>query len=166
MLNGAGLFSSGAAGGRSLSGVEKGDEKAMYERVLVAIDHSQASDRVLDAARDLAQLSSGEVWVLHVRERETLGKFAGAVDMETADDARHQVDGAVDKLAAAGVKAQWAAPVWSTTSTTPSMSQASRTATGSRSSPSAAVPGFLVTVAVPLLRACGEWAGGARCVTP
>src|SRR5690242_4003371 len=77
----------------------------MYERVLVAIDHSQASDRVLDAARDLAQLSSGEVWVLHVREREALGKFAGAVDMETAGDAQHQVDGAVDKLSAAGVKA-------------------------------------------------------------
>lgn len=77
----------------------------MYERVLVAIDHSHTTERVLDAARDLAQLSGGEVWVLHVREREALGKFAGVVDTETLGDAQHSVDDAADKLTAAGVKA-------------------------------------------------------------
>ena len=42
----------------------------MYDKILVAVDHSAASDRALLAARDLALLSQGEVWVLHLRERE------------------------------------------------------------------------------------------------
>ena len=33
----------------------------MYDKILVAIDHSEASDRALLAARDLALLSKGEV---------------------------------------------------------------------------------------------------------
>jgi nucleotide-binding universal stress UspA family protein len=45
---------------------------AMYDKILVAIDHSEISDRALMAARDLALLSKGEVWVLHLREREVL----------------------------------------------------------------------------------------------
>jgi nucleotide-binding universal stress UspA family protein len=42
----------------------------MYERLLVAVDHSEVSPRVIAAARDLASLSKGKVWVLHIRERE------------------------------------------------------------------------------------------------
>jgi nucleotide-binding universal stress UspA family protein len=76
----------------------------MYERLLVAVDHSGISERVLKAAEELAQLSRGEVWVLHVRERESLGR-GGVVDMETADDAQKTVDDAVQELAKAGVKA-------------------------------------------------------------
>ncbi len=76
----------------------------MYERLLVAVDHSEISERVLKAAEELAQLSQGEVWVLHVRERESLGR-GGVVDMETADDAQKTVDDAVQELAKAGVKA-------------------------------------------------------------
>jgi nucleotide-binding universal stress UspA family protein len=76
----------------------------MYERLLVAVDHSGISERVLKAAEELAQLSQGEVWVLHVRERESLGR-GGVVDMETADDAQKTVDDAVQELAKAGVKA-------------------------------------------------------------
>ena len=44
----------------------------MFDRILVAIDHSEISDPALAAARDLALLSKGEVWVLHrasARER-------------------------------------------------------------------------------------------------
>jgi nucleotide-binding universal stress UspA family protein len=37
----------------------------MYDRILVAVDHSELSDRAVLAARDLATLSHGEVWVLH-----------------------------------------------------------------------------------------------------
>ena len=44
----------------------------MYERVLAAIDHSEVSERVLAAARDLALLSKGEVWVLHLADRPVL----------------------------------------------------------------------------------------------
>ena len=76
----------------------------MYERLLVAVDHSGISERVLAAAQELAQLSQGEIWVLHVRERESLGR-GGLVDMETADDAQETVDEAVQELTRAGVKA-------------------------------------------------------------
>jgi len=42
----------------------------VYDKILVAVDHSETSGRALLAARDLAVLSHGEVWVLHLRERE------------------------------------------------------------------------------------------------
>ena len=48
----------------------------MYDKILVAIDHSEASDRALLAARDLALLSKGEVWVLHLLEREIASRTA------------------------------------------------------------------------------------------
>ena len=76
----------------------------MYERVLAAIDHSEGTGRVLAAARELAQLSAGEVWVLHVRER-AVSKYGGAEE-ETAGDARQEVEAAAVQLAATGVKAQ------------------------------------------------------------
>jgi nucleotide-binding universal stress UspA family protein len=76
----------------------------MYERVLVAIDHSGISPRVLAAARDLASLSKGEVWVLHLREREVIPRM-GLVADESPDEAQTTVQAAVDELAHAGVKA-------------------------------------------------------------
>jgi nucleotide-binding universal stress UspA family protein len=39
----------------------------MYEKILVAIDESEAADRVLSAARELAALAHGEIWILHRR---------------------------------------------------------------------------------------------------
>ena len=42
----------------------------MYDKILVAVDQSPVSDRAVLAARDLALLSRGEVWVLHLREFE------------------------------------------------------------------------------------------------
>jgi nucleotide-binding universal stress UspA family protein len=42
----------------------------MYDKILVAIDKSPVSDRAVLAGRDVAQLSNGEVWVLHLREFE------------------------------------------------------------------------------------------------
>jgi hypothetical protein len=44
--------------------------KLMYEKVLVALDLSESSERVVGAARDLAFLAKSEVCVLHLRERE------------------------------------------------------------------------------------------------
>jgi nucleotide-binding universal stress UspA family protein len=40
----------------------------MYERILVAVDQSEYSDRAVDVARDLAHLSGAEVLVLHVKK--------------------------------------------------------------------------------------------------
>jgi nucleotide-binding universal stress UspA family protein len=75
----------------------------MYEKILVAVDESDVADRVLAAASDLAALSHGEVFVLHLHEREP-SKF-GATSIETAGDAQSVADQAVQKLTAAGAKA-------------------------------------------------------------
>ena len=77
----------------------------MYEKLLVAVDHSKAAERVLAAARELAALSNGEVWVLHLREREYGAKTGLVPSAETADDAQAQVDAAVEELTQAGIKA-------------------------------------------------------------
>jgi nucleotide-binding universal stress UspA family protein len=77
----------------------------MYDKILVAVDHSEISDRALDAARDLALLSEGEVWVLHMREREVAVKTGVGLSDKSMDAASAAVAAAVDKLTAAGVKA-------------------------------------------------------------
>jgi nucleotide-binding universal stress UspA family protein len=77
----------------------------VYDKILVAVDHSAISDRAVLAARDLALLSEGEVWVLHLREREVAVKTGLATMDETESDANAMVAAAVDKLTEAGVKA-------------------------------------------------------------
>ena len=77
----------------------------MFDKILVAVDHSEISDRALDAARDLALVSKGEVWVLHMREREVAVKTGVGLSNESMDEASAAVAAAVDKLIAAGVKA-------------------------------------------------------------
>ena len=77
----------------------------MYEKLLVAVDHSKATEHVLAAARELASLSKGEVWVVHLREREYAAKTGLVPSSETADDAQAQVDAAVEELAQAGITA-------------------------------------------------------------
>jgi nucleotide-binding universal stress UspA family protein len=76
----------------------------MYEKLLVAVDHSHATEHVLSAARDLASLSHGEVWVLHLREREVMPR-AGVIENETSDEAQAQVEAAVEEFTKAGIKA-------------------------------------------------------------
>jgi len=77
----------------------------MYERLLVAIDHSEVTARVLEAARNLASLSQAEVWVLHLREREVLPR-AGVIPTESKDKARAEVEAAVEELTKAGINAR------------------------------------------------------------
>jgi nucleotide-binding universal stress UspA family protein len=76
----------------------------MYEKLLVAVDHSHATEHVLSAARDLASLSHGEVWVLHLREREVMPR-AGLIETESTDEAQAQVEAAVEEFTKAGIKA-------------------------------------------------------------
>ena len=80
----------------------------MYDRILVAVDHSEISDRAVLAARDLAVLSKGEVWVLHLREREMGVKTGVLVPDETTDEASAKVAASVEVLTKAGVKAHGA----------------------------------------------------------
>jgi nucleotide-binding universal stress UspA family protein len=77
----------------------------MYDKILVALDHSDVSDRALAAAKDLATLSKGEVWVLHLREREVIARM-GQVPAESESEAGSKIDEAVKGLADAGVRAQ------------------------------------------------------------
>ena len=77
----------------------------MYDKILVAVDHSEISDRAVLAARDLALLSKGEVWVLHLREREVATRIAMVIADETEDEAKASVAAIVGKLTAAGVTA-------------------------------------------------------------
>jgi nucleotide-binding universal stress UspA family protein len=75
----------------------------MYERILVAIDDSEVAEQVLAMAQELAILSSGEVWVVHVHEGDP-SKHASPT-RHTNWDVRGMVDVAVGKLASAGVTA-------------------------------------------------------------
>jgi nucleotide-binding universal stress UspA family protein len=74
----------------------------MYERLLVAVDHSEVSPRVIAAARDLALLSKGKVWVLHLLEKEVIAQM-GDVPSESEKEARQLVEDAVHELRQAGV---------------------------------------------------------------
>jgi len=78
---------------------------AMYEKILVAVDHSEISGRALEAARDLASLSQGEVWILHLREREMMAKTGLLTSLESADEAGAAVTAAVETFTQAGIKA-------------------------------------------------------------
>lgn len=77
----------------------------MYDRILVAMDYSEVSERALGAARDLALLSKGEVWVLHLREREIVAKAGMLPPTETSSEAEKAVQATVETLTEAGVKA-------------------------------------------------------------
>ena len=77
----------------------------MYERLLVAVDHSEVSARVLAAAKELASLSKGKVWVLHLREREVIAQI-GRVPSESDQEAHQAVNDGVDALKQAGIDAE------------------------------------------------------------
>jgi len=76
----------------------------MYERVVVALDHSEASQRVLEVTRELATRAGSEVWVLHLREREVIAQM-GDVPSESDIEAKSGVEQAVEELTKAGINA-------------------------------------------------------------
>jgi len=77
----------------------------MYDRLLVAIDHSEVSPRVIDAAKNLALLSKGKVWVLHLLEKEVIAQM-GDVPSESDQEAAQPVRDGVSMLRQAGVEAE------------------------------------------------------------
>ena len=77
----------------------------MYDRLLVAVDHSEISPRVIDAAKNLALLSKGKVWVLHLLEKEVIAQM-GDVPSESDQEAAQPVKGGVSTLRQAGVDAE------------------------------------------------------------
>jgi nucleotide-binding universal stress UspA family protein len=75
----------------------------MYDRLLAAVDDSEVSPRVIAAAKELASLSQGQVWVLHLRERE-FGRL-GLTPIESDEEAREPVRAGVEALTQAGIDA-------------------------------------------------------------
>jgi nucleotide-binding universal stress UspA family protein len=78
----------------------------MYDRLLVAVDQSDAAGRVIEAAEAMALLSQGEVWVLHLQEKEFVGR-GGFYLTESEAEAHSVVERAAQKLDDAGVKAHY-----------------------------------------------------------
>ncbi len=74
----------------------------MFDRLLVAVDHSPHRDRVLAVAKDLATLAGAEVYLLHVREREVMGRGGFPAEEDSAE-AREPVTSAQEMLKQAGV---------------------------------------------------------------
>jgi nucleotide-binding universal stress UspA family protein len=74
-------------------------EANMFERILLAVDGSEHSKKAAAAAAEIAQGSGGEVHVLHVHE---VGAFA---PLESSVESQALVDGVVEELLGAGVKA-------------------------------------------------------------
>ncbi len=79
----------------------------MYDTLLVPVDHSEVTERVIAAARGLALLSKGKVWVLHLREREVLPRI-GLMPTESDEEASSKVGEAVKALVDAGIDAHGA----------------------------------------------------------
>jgi nucleotide-binding universal stress UspA family protein len=78
----------------------------MFGKILLAVDHSATAERAISAAQELATLSDGEVWVLHLREKEVLGRGA-FVMLESEAEAQEIVEHAVKELHDSGVKAHY-----------------------------------------------------------
>jgi nucleotide-binding universal stress UspA family protein len=78
----------------------------MYDRLLMAVDHSDVTERVINAARKLASLSKGEVWVLHVQEKEVMPR-GGFTAIESAAEAQTAVEHAAQELDEAGIKTHY-----------------------------------------------------------
>lgn len=78
----------------------------MYDKLLVAVDHSDAAERVINAAREMASLSDGEVWLVHVREKEVIPR-SGIYAIESEAEALAAVERAAQELNGAGVKTHY-----------------------------------------------------------
>jgi nucleotide-binding universal stress UspA family protein len=70
------------------------------------VDHSEIIARVLNAALELASLSQGEVWVLHLREREPMGKTGLLMSTESRDEADEAVTAVVETSTVFGYAAR------------------------------------------------------------
>jgi nucleotide-binding universal stress UspA family protein len=78
----------------------------MYDRLLVAVDQSDAAERVIDAVREMALPPDCEVWLLHVREKEVMPR-AGLFDIESEGEALSAVEHAAQELNDAGIKTHY-----------------------------------------------------------
>jgi nucleotide-binding universal stress UspA family protein len=69
----------------------------VFQKILLAVDGSEHSEKAVPVAGDLGRRYRCEVVVLHVREHE-LTWGGGDVDVETSEEAMDLVDGVVRRL--------------------------------------------------------------------
>jgi nucleotide-binding universal stress UspA family protein len=72
-------------------------------RILLAVDGSEPSERAVETAAVMAEMSGGEILVFHVRE---VAAPAGCPSLETRMEAEELVAGIVDRLRLEGVCAE------------------------------------------------------------
>lgn len=75
----------------------------MFEKLLVAVDHSDYAAKVIDAAAELARKTGSEVRLLHVQEI-AWGARAGEIPLEEREECEKQLEDAVAQLRARGVE--------------------------------------------------------------
>jgi nucleotide-binding universal stress UspA family protein len=84
--------------------LQQAEVRAMFERILLAIDGSPEAERGIPIAQSLASVDHGEVIVFHVMEREVT--LMGTFPLEYGKDATELVDGIVRRLKDSGVAAR------------------------------------------------------------
>jgi nucleotide-binding universal stress UspA family protein len=77
-------------------------ERTMFERILLAVDGSEHSERAVPVAADLAFRYGGELVVFHARERDLMS----GVEAESSAEASDLVDRIVRELKDTGVSAR------------------------------------------------------------
>ncbi|MDA8266204.1 MAG: universal stress protein [Actinomycetota bacterium] len=77
----------------------------MFEKLIVAVDSSPASDRAVARASDLARISGGTVQLLHVVEHVSApaGRFAGGFDLEDTGEGEQLLAREIAVLRSSGV---------------------------------------------------------------
>ncbi|MDQ6742980.1 MAG: universal stress protein [Candidatus Dormibacteraeota bacterium] len=75
----------------------------MFEKIVLAVDGSQQSQKAVPLAIDIAKKSAADVVVVHVREH--MVDLGGVWEHESESRARAIVDGACKELEGAGVTA-------------------------------------------------------------
>jgi nucleotide-binding universal stress UspA family protein len=75
----------------------------MFEKIVLAVDGSQQSQKAVPLAIDIAKKSAADVVVVHVREH--MVDLGGVWEHESESRARSIVDGACKELEGAGVTA-------------------------------------------------------------
>ena len=76
----------------------------MFERIVLAVDGSEHSERTVPVAADLASRYGATVTVLHVREIQK--RFGSDVDIDPEEESRTYVERVVDRLRDLGVDAR------------------------------------------------------------
>ena len=76
----------------------------MFERIVLAVDHSEQAKGAIAAAIDLATKSAGTIHVVHIHDKGLVARET--VDIETLTEARMFLTAVLDVLKRAGVEAE------------------------------------------------------------